>query len=89
MLSGENMSRLIRIFPAQLQAFDQIRALVDEFGAMSNLGREDRHKLTLIVEELFTNTVAHGHQGDSDAHSGASIRSFSSIRAGRVSEGAN
>ena len=61
------MSRLIRIFPAQLQAFDQIRALVDEFGAMSNLGREDRHKLTLIVEELFTNTVAHGHQGDSDA----------------------
>jgi serine/threonine-protein kinase RsbW len=61
------MSRLIRIFPAQLQAFDEIRALIDEFGAMSNLGREDRHKLTLIVEELFTNTVTHGHRGDSDA----------------------
>jgi serine/threonine-protein kinase RsbW len=61
------MPTLIRSFPAQLQAFDQIRALIDEFGALSNLGREDRHKLTLIVEELFTNTITHGHRGESDA----------------------
>ena len=61
------MPGLIRIFPAQLQAFNEIRVLIDEFGAISNLGREDRHKLTLIVEELFTNTVTHGHRGDSDA----------------------
>jgi serine/threonine-protein kinase RsbW len=63
----KNMPRLVRIFPAQLQAFQQIRALIDEFGALSNLGHEDRHKLTLIVEELFTNTITHGHRGDSDA----------------------
>jgi serine/threonine-protein kinase RsbW len=61
------MRRLIRIFPAQLRAFDQVKALVDEFGVMVELGREDRHKLTLIVEELFTNTVNHGHKGDSNA----------------------
>jgi len=61
------MPTLIRNFPARLQAFEQIRALIDEFGALSNLGREDRHKLTLIVEELFTNTITHGHRGDSDA----------------------
>jgi len=41
--------------------------LIDEFGEAAGLGREDRHKLTLIVEELFTNTVTHGHHGDSDA----------------------
>lgn len=61
------MPRLNRTFPARLQAFDQVKALIDEFGAAAELGREDRHKLTLIVEELFTNTVNHGHRGDSDA----------------------
>jgi serine/threonine-protein kinase RsbW len=64
---GKNMHRLNRVFPARLQAFDQVKALIDEFGAMCELGREDRHKLTIIVEELFTNTVNHGHSGDSDA----------------------
>jgi serine/threonine-protein kinase RsbW len=27
---------------------------------------EARHKLTLMVEELFTNTVRHGYRGDSE-----------------------
>ena len=63
----KNMHRLNRVFPARLQAFDQVKALIEEFGAMCDLGREDRHKLTIIVEELFTNTVNHGHGGDSDA----------------------
>lgn len=59
--------RLKRGFPAQLQAFGQVKALIEEFGALSELGREDRHKLTLIVEELFTNTVTHGFEGGSDS----------------------
>jgi serine/threonine-protein kinase RsbW len=63
----KNMYRLNRVFPARLRAFDQVKALIDEFGAVAKLGHEDRHKLTLIVEELFTNTVNHGHRGDSDA----------------------
>lgn len=61
------MNRLSRTFPAQLRAFEQVKALIDEFGEATGLGREDRHKLTLIVEELFTNTVTHGHRGESNA----------------------
>ena len=61
------MIRFSRSFPARLQAFEQVRTQIEEFGAMAGLGREDRHKLTLIVEELFTNTVTHGFRGDSDS----------------------
>ena len=61
------MKRLSRTFPAQLRAFEQVKALIDEFGEAAGLGSEDRHKLTLIVEELFTNTVTHGHRGNSNA----------------------
>lgn len=61
------MIRLSRSFPARLRAFEQVRALIEEFGATAELGREDRHKLTLIVEELFVNTVTHGFRGDSDS----------------------
>ena len=61
------MKRLSRTFPARLSAFEQVRSLIGEFGEAAGLGREDRHKLTLIVEELFTNTVTHGHRGDSTA----------------------
>lgn len=61
------MSQLRRGFPARLREFEQVRALIDEFGLMVKLDSEDRHKLTLIVEELFTNTVIHGFGGDSDS----------------------
>jgi serine/threonine-protein kinase RsbW/sigma-B regulation protein RsbU (phosphoserine phosphatase) len=65
--SREIVNRLSRTFPAKLRAFEQVKALIDEFCAATTLGREDRHKLTLIVEELFTNTVNHGHRGDSNS----------------------
>ena len=58
--------RLNRSVPARLQAFAQVRVLIDQFAMGTGLGREDRHKLTLIVEELFVNTVNHGFGGDSD-----------------------
>jgi len=63
----KSVKRLSRTFPARLSAFEQVKSLIEEFGQAAGLGREDRHKLTLIVEELFTNTVTHGHHGDSDA----------------------
>jgi serine/threonine-protein kinase RsbW len=65
--SKKSVKQLSRIFPAQLRAFEQVKGLIDEFGDATRLGREDRHKLTLIVEELFINTVTHGHRGDSNA----------------------
>ena len=52
--------RLTCSVPARLQAFEEVRALIEQFAASAVLVREDRHKLTLIVEELFTNTVNHG-----------------------------
>ena len=52
------MKRLSRTFPARLSAFEQVRSLIGEFGEAAGLGREDRHKLTLIVEELFTKASA-------------------------------
>ena len=61
------MNRLSGSFPARLREFEQVRALIEAFGEMADIGREDRHKLTLIVEELFTNTVTHGFRGDSDS----------------------
>ena len=42
-------------------------AFVEAFCARHGVGRDDGLRLTLIVEELFTNTVVHGHGGDCDA----------------------
>lgn len=95
------VNRLTRMFPARLQAFEQVRLLIEEFGSLTGLGREDRHKLTLIVEELFTNTVNHGHKGGSDApvsitfeDTGADVRvtyedsapAFDPLRTGRSTD---
>lgn len=54
-------------FRATLRSFNDIRAFVEDFALAAAIAREDCHKLTLVVEELFTNTVRHGHRGDSDA----------------------
>lgn len=42
-------------------------AFVEDFCQRHGLSRDDARRLELIVEELFTNTVVHGHGGDSDA----------------------
>jgi anti-sigma regulatory factor (Ser/Thr protein kinase) len=60
------MLNLNRIFASKLSAFNQIRALVEDFADAAGIDPADRHKLTLIVEELFTNTVRHGHRRDCD-----------------------
>ena len=43
------------------------RALVEAFSAEAGLDEDDCAKLTLVVEELFVNTVMHGHGGGADA----------------------
>lgn len=60
------MVKLSRTFAAKLSAFSEIRVLVEDFARASGMDHPSRHKLTLIVEELFTNTVRHGHGTDSD-----------------------
>lgn len=61
------MSRQTRNFPANMSFFIDIRGFIDGFCETVRLSGADRHKLTLVVEELFSNTVRHGHGGDSDA----------------------
>jgi anti-sigma regulatory factor (Ser/Thr protein kinase) len=60
-------SRHHRVFPARRDALPQVEAFLAEVCAAAGLGRETCLRVTLLVEELFTNTVVHGHGADSEA----------------------
>ena len=42
-------------------------SFVEQFCAQHGIDPRDALRLNLLVEELFTNTVVHGHGGDSDS----------------------
>jgi len=44
-----------------------VTAFLADVCAIGGLPRDTRLRLTLLVEELFTNTIIHGHGGDSEA----------------------
>ena len=44
-----------------------MRLFLEDFCADSGVSRTSCLRLNLVLEELFTNTVHHGHRGDSDA----------------------
>jgi anti-sigma regulatory factor (Ser/Thr protein kinase) len=50
-----------------LEQLRPVQAFLEGFCADSGLPRQDCLRLNLVLEELFTNTVKHGHRGDSDA----------------------
>jgi anti-sigma regulatory factor (Ser/Thr protein kinase) len=56
-----------RSFIARMTMLAETAAFVEDFCARHGIERDDRLRLTLIVEELFTNTVVHGHGGGADA----------------------
>jgi anti-sigma regulatory factor (Ser/Thr protein kinase) len=56
-----------RIFPARRDALPRVAAFLAEVCTEAGLTREACLRVTLLVEELFTNTVVHGHGGDSEA----------------------
>jgi serine/threonine-protein kinase RsbW len=56
-----------RAFPARLNALADVADFLAGICAAGRLPREVCLRLTLLVEELFTNTIVHGHGGDSDA----------------------
>jgi serine/threonine-protein kinase RsbW len=64
-----------RSVQAKLIYFSEIHSLIEDFAAAARIANEDCHKLTLIVEELFTNTIRHGHGGDSDSPVSVSLES--------------
>jgi serine/threonine-protein kinase RsbW len=57
----------IATFPARLGELRRIGTFLNDFCTRENVARDECLRLNLIVEELFTNTVRHGHRGDCDA----------------------
>lgn len=55
------------MFPSRLEAWRSARALIEEFCRAAGVAKEARLKANLVAEELFLNTVKHGHHGGSDA----------------------
>ena len=55
------------MFPSRTTAWRQARAFIEDFCAGAGVSREACLKTCLVVEELFLNTVKHGHRGGSDA----------------------
>src|SRR5882724_3254136 len=54
------------VVPARLSALSSMAAFIAETSARAGVPLDLSRKLTLLVEELFTNTVEHGHGRDSD-----------------------
>ena len=54
-------------FLARLDQLRPMQRFLEGYCAESGLPRAAYLRLSLVLEELFTNTVRHGHRGDSDA----------------------
>ncbi len=55
------------MLPARLERMRDLRGFLEGFCKASGVGSKACLRLNLILEELFTNTVRHGHGGDCDA----------------------
>lgn len=55
------------VFPARLAAPPETAAFARDFCERNGVSRDDALRLTLIIEEFFTNTVEHGYRTESDA----------------------
>src|SRR5258708_10657466 len=55
------------MFPSRLEAWKNARAFIEEFCRGARVPRHSGLKANLVIEELFLNTVKHGHRGGSEA----------------------
>jgi len=55
------------MFLARLDSLQRVREFLGAFCKEIDLGRDNCLRLNLVLEELFTNCVRHGHQGDCGA----------------------
>lgn len=62
-----------RSFPARMDCLAPAAAFVEAFCELHGIADNDAMRLKLMLEELFTNTVKHGHGGDSDAPIGIEL----------------
>lgn len=56
-----------RIVQARMAEMADALAFADAFCAAQQVARNPQLRLTLVIEELFSNTVQHGHGGDADS----------------------
>ena len=74
------MTRHDGVFPGRMDAFPRLAVLAEQAAAAAGFPRDDMLRLRLVIEELFTNTVMHGHGAASEAP----IRLTLESHAGRV-----
>ena len=55
------------MFPSRLQAWRKARVFIEDFCKGAGVPRDSCLKANLVIEELFLNTVKHGHRGGADA----------------------
>jgi serine/threonine-protein kinase RsbW len=55
------------MFLARMERLRALRQFVEAFCTEAGVSEHHCLRLNLVLEELFTNTVRHGHRGDSDA----------------------
>jgi serine/threonine-protein kinase RsbW len=55
------------MFLARLADLRRISAFLEEFCAAGGVDRAHCLRLNVVLEELFVNTVSHGHRGDCEA----------------------
>lgn len=55
------------MFPSRLQAWRKARVFIEDFCRGAGVPRDSCLKTNLVIEELFLNTVKHGHRGGADA----------------------
>src|ERR1041384_318895 len=68
-----SLSEQSTMIPARLARMRDLRGFLEGVCAATGVGREACLRLNLVLEELFTNTVRHGHGGDSDAPAWVSL----------------
>lgn len=61
------MNTAAATFSARATELRRIGTFLNDYCTRQGIGREHCLRINLVVEELFTNTVRHGHRGDSDA----------------------
>jgi serine/threonine-protein kinase RsbW len=55
------------MFQSRLEELKKARAFIEDFCRGAQIPRDSGLKANLVVEELFLNTVKHGHRGGSEA----------------------
>ena len=65
--AAANEGREECLFKAQLRLLHETAQFIAAFCHRHGIGMPDALRITLVVEELFTNTVEHGYHGDSEA----------------------